>query len=86
MLFRARPMLTCLVGAHVEISVGQFSLFFRIVHFYFLCLYVRIRLVLDFFINRGLTRTMADIRKFPKEKNSVLRLHSSQQFEDSRIS
>jgi hypothetical protein len=42
--------------------------------------------VFFFFLNRGLTRTIVDIKKFPKEKNPVLRLGSAQQFENSRIS
>ncbi len=39
-----------------------------------------------FYKNRGLTRTMADINKIPTDKNPVLRLGSSQQFEKSQFS
>jgi len=41
---------------------------------------------LFFLKNRGLTRTIVDIKNFPKEKNPVLRLGSAQQFENSWIS
>jgi len=39
-----------------------------------------------FFLNRELMRTILDIRFFPKQKNPVLKLRGSLQFENSRFS
>jgi hypothetical protein len=70
MLFRARPMWTCLVGAHVEISVGQFSLFFKNHWFLFFMLLCENQVGSWFylFLIRGLQDPLQIFKIFPRKK------------------
>jgi hypothetical protein len=60
------------LGSIVHTNVGIFN-FFKNCQFWFLCLYVRIRLILELLKNKCLMKTILGIRFFPRKKNPIVR-------------
>jgi hypothetical protein len=68
-----------------EPMLGRFH-FLRTIGFDFLCIYVKIELILDFTTNKLLTRTILGIIFFPRKRKPIIMLDGFHQFKNNQFS